>query len=216
MMGNSKILFKALLCGKIKLNLNLIANMESWSDVKPEEVVNKNLGRYVLPMLSKVGAPELNFWLQAVVSGTNFCWNVCLRSWKLAKIGKKLVLKKQDFFKKYNWSWKSGSSVLKSGLKKGVLRVAHPCTTFQCESPPPGCQAAIIYKPEWQVTITFYDASLLHLQEKRGEQLEYSYIDTTRVLLKYRLPLNEVVVDFFDLLKSVTSGYARWVSAKQK
>ena len=57
---------------------------------------------------------------------------------------------------------------------------------------------------------------VIHLQEKRGEQLEYSYIDTTRVLLKYRLHLNEVVVDFFDLLKSVTSGYARWVSGRQK
>ncbi|XP_022079630.1 translation factor Guf1, mitochondrial-like isoform X1 [Acanthaster planci] len=43
---------------------------------------------------------------------------------------------------------------------------------------------------------------------RRGEQVEYVYIDTKRVLLKYRLPLNEIVVDFFDQLKSVTSGYA--------
>ncbi|XP_071486111.1 translation factor Guf1, mitochondrial-like [Diadema antillarum] len=43
---------------------------------------------------------------------------------------------------------------------------------------------------------------------KRGEQEEYTYIDTSRVLLKYRLPLNEVVVDFFDQLKSLSSGYA--------
>ncbi|XP_033631617.1 translation factor Guf1, mitochondrial-like [Asterias rubens] len=43
---------------------------------------------------------------------------------------------------------------------------------------------------------------------KRGEQVEYVYIDSRRVLLKYRLPLNEVVVDFFDQLKSISSGYA--------
>eukprot|EP00057_Strongylocentrotus_purpuratus_P013618 XP_011668092.1 PREDICTED: translation factor Guf1, mitochondrial [Strongylocentrotus purpuratus] len=43
---------------------------------------------------------------------------------------------------------------------------------------------------------------------KRGEQEEYTYIDTKRVLLKYRLPLNEIVVNFFDELKSISSGYA--------
>ncbi|XP_065669898.1 translation factor GUF1 homolog, mitochondrial isoform X3 [Hydra vulgaris] len=45
-------------------------------------------------------------------------------------------------------------------------------------------------------------------ENKRGQQLLLSYIDDSRVLLKYRLPLNEIVIDFFDLLKSVSSGYA--------
>ncbi|XP_071731081.1 translation factor GUF1 homolog, mitochondrial-like [Rutidosis leptorrhynchoides] len=44
--------------------------------------------------------------------------------------------------------------------------------------------------------------------ERRGEQLEYSFIDSQRVLLKYRLPLREIVVDFYNELKSITSGYA--------
>ncbi|XP_024528296.1 translation factor GUF1 homolog, mitochondrial [Selaginella moellendorffii] len=44
--------------------------------------------------------------------------------------------------------------------------------------------------------------------DRRGEQLEFSYIDSQRALLKYRLPLREVVVDFYSVLKSITSGYA--------
>ena len=48
-------------------------------------------------------------------------------------------------------------------------------------------------------------------QQKRGVQLNITYIDDTRILMKYKLPLNEVVVDFFDKLKSISSGYARFV-----
>uniref|UniRef100_A0A803QM68 Tr-type G domain-containing protein n=1 Tax=Cannabis sativa TaxID=3483 RepID=A0A803QM68_CANSA len=44
--------------------------------------------------------------------------------------------------------------------------------------------------------------------ERRGEQLEYTFIDSLRVFLKYRLPLREIVVDFYNELKSITSGYA--------
>jgi len=44
--------------------------------------------------------------------------------------------------------------------------------------------------------------------ERRGEQLEYSFIDSQRALLKYRMPLREIVVDFYNELKSLTSGYA--------
>ncbi|URE45234.1 hypothetical protein MUK42_14893 [Musa troglodytarum] len=44
--------------------------------------------------------------------------------------------------------------------------------------------------------------------ERRGEQLEYSFIDSQRVLMKYRLPLREIIVDFYNELKSITSGYA--------
>jgi GTP-binding protein LepA len=45
-------------------------------------------------------------------------------------------------------------------------------------------------------------------EEKRGEQVELNYIDDTRVILKYLLPLNEVATDFYDQLKSLSSGYA--------
>ncbi|PON35416.1 Elongation factor [Parasponia andersonii] len=44
--------------------------------------------------------------------------------------------------------------------------------------------------------------------ERRGEQLEYTFIDSQRVFMKYRLPLREIVVDFYNELKSITSGYA--------
>ncbi|KAE8668625.1 Translation factor GUF1-like protein [Hibiscus syriacus] len=44
--------------------------------------------------------------------------------------------------------------------------------------------------------------------ERRGQQLEYSFIDSQRAFMKYRLPLREIVVDFYNELKSITSGYA--------
>jgi GTP-binding protein LepA len=46
------------------------------------------------------------------------------------------------------------------------------------------------------------------LEEKRGEQKKFEYIGTGRVLLVYELPLNEIVLDFYDRLKSASSGYA--------
>lgn len=45
-------------------------------------------------------------------------------------------------------------------------------------------------------------------EEKRGIQQELSYLDEERIILKYRLPLNEVATDFYDQLKSLSSGYA--------
>ncbi|MEZ5402703.1 MAG: translation elongation factor 4 [Bryobacteraceae bacterium] len=46
------------------------------------------------------------------------------------------------------------------------------------------------------------------LEDKRGEQKKFEYIGTGRVLLTYELPLNEVVLDFYDRLKSASRGYA--------
>jgi len=46
------------------------------------------------------------------------------------------------------------------------------------------------------------------LEEKRGSQKKFEYIGTGRVLLLYELPLNEIVLDFYDRLKSSSRGYA--------
>jgi GTP-binding protein LepA len=46
------------------------------------------------------------------------------------------------------------------------------------------------------------------LEEKRGTQKKFEYIGTGRVLLTYELPLNEIVLDFYDRLKSASRGYA--------
>ncbi len=46
------------------------------------------------------------------------------------------------------------------------------------------------------------------LDEKRGVQKKFEYITTDRVMLVYELPLNEIVLDFYDRLKSVSKGYA--------
>ena len=46
------------------------------------------------------------------------------------------------------------------------------------------------------------------LEEKRGTQKGFEYITSNRVMLTYELPLNEIVLDFYDRLKSVSRGYA--------
>ncbi|KAH6792050.1 Small GTP-binding protein [Perilla frutescens var. hirtella] len=68
------------------------------------------------------------------------------------------------------------------------------------------------WEPTVIATIIFpseYVGAIITLcSERRGEQLEYSFIDSQRALMKYRLPLREIVVDFYNELKSLTSGYA--------
>ena len=54
-----------------------------------------------------------------------------------------------------------------------------------------------------------YAGNILALcQERRGVQESLQYLDTTRIMLVYALPLNEMVLDFYDKLKSRTQGYA--------
>jgi elongation factor 4 len=54
-----------------------------------------------------------------------------------------------------------------------------------------------------------YMGSIITLcTERRGQQTELNYLDDERALLRYRLPLAEVVTDFYDQLKSLSSGYA--------
>lgn len=54
-----------------------------------------------------------------------------------------------------------------------------------------------------------YIGSIMELcQDKRGEYIDMVYLDKTRVRMHYEIPLNEIVYDFFDSLKSRTRGYA--------
>lgn len=54
-----------------------------------------------------------------------------------------------------------------------------------------------------------YVGSIMDLcQERRGIYLNMEYMDVTRVMLHYEMPLNEIIYDFFDALKSRTRGYA--------
>jgi len=54
-----------------------------------------------------------------------------------------------------------------------------------------------------------YVGGILKLvEEKRGKQKSFEYVSGSRVMLQYELPLNEVVLDFYDRLKSVSRGYA--------
>ncbi len=46
------------------------------------------------------------------------------------------------------------------------------------------------------------------LKEKRGEHVKIEYISTTRVIVEYLLPLSEIIIDFYDRLKSISKGYA--------
>jgi GTP-binding protein LepA len=54
-----------------------------------------------------------------------------------------------------------------------------------------------------------YVGGILKLvEEKRGKQKSFEYVSASRVMLTYELPLNEIVLDFYDRLKSVSRGYA--------
>ncbi|AAM24207.1 GTP-binding protein LepA [Caldanaerobacter subterraneus subsp. tengcongensis MB4] len=77
---------------------------------------------------------------------------------------------------------------------------------------PPPTQIDHIEEPIVEATImvpTDYVGPVMELcQERRGVYLGMEYIEKTRVLLKYEMPLNEIIYDFFDALKSRTRGYA--------
>ena len=63
-------------------------------------------------------------------------------------------------------------------------------------------------KAEIMVTTEFIGPIMDLCQERRGQYQGMEYMETTRALLKYHLPLNEIIYDFFDALKSRSRGYA--------
>ena len=65
-----------------------------------------------------------------------------------------------------------------------------------------------IVSAEIMVTTEFVGAIMTLCQERHGVYLGMEYIEASRALLKYELPLNEIIYDFFDALKSRSRGYA--------
>ena len=61
---------------------------------------------------------------------------------------------------------------------------------------------------EIMVTTEYVGAIMQLCQERRGVYKSMEYMEETRALLKYDLPLNEIIYDFFDALKSRSRGYA--------
>jgi GTP-binding protein LepA len=87
--------------------------------------------------------------------------------------------------------------------------------TFMIDNPvklPNEGEIERIEEPVIQATLhlpqEFLGAVLKICEEKRGTQKEIRYLGPKRVMLVYELPLNEIVVDFYDRLKSVSRGYA--------
>jgi translation factor GUF1, mitochondrial len=79
------------------------------------------------------------------------------------------------------------------------------------EFPDPG-HIDEVFEPIITATIivpkTYVGALLTLCEEKRGVQTDMTFLDEDRIILKYKLPLNEVATDFYDQLKSLSSGYA--------
>jgi elongation factor 4 len=95
------------------------------------------------------------------------------------------------------------------------VKMEHTGETIDVETPsdfPDPSQIDEIYEPIITATIIVPKAYLGNImtlcEEKRGVQKEMKFLDEDRIILKYMLPLNEVATDFYDQLKSLSSGYA--------
>jgi elongation factor 4 len=95
------------------------------------------------------------------------------------------------------------------------VKLAHTGEVIDVENPsdlPPEQQIDEIMEPIIKATIILpkeYLGSILGLcQDKRGVQKDLIYLSEERIILTYVLPLNEVATDFYDKLKSLSSGYA--------
>lgn len=91
----------------------------------------------------------------------------------------------------------------------------HGGETFELENPsqlPDPSKIERLEEPCVKVTLhtpTDYIGSLIKLcEDKRGTQIKLEYVTEKKVMLEYRLPMNEIVMDFYDRLKSISKGYA--------
>ncbi|MBQ1890272.1 MAG: translation elongation factor 4, partial [Selenomonas sp.] len=77
---------------------------------------------------------------------------------------------------------------------------------------PPQTEIEHIEEPYVKATVIvpndFVGAVMEISQDKRGEFKNMDYLDTNRVMITYHIPLNEIIFDYFDRLKSATRGYA--------
>lgn len=97
-----------------------------------------------------------------------------------------------------------------------VYRITkHDGTVLMLENPsgmPDETQIAKMEEPYVKVTVhtpTDYIGGILKLcEDKRGIQLKMDYVTEKKVIIEYKLPMNEMVMDFYDRLKSITKGYA--------
>ena len=87
--------------------------------------------------------------------------------------------------------------------------------TIEVENPqklPDAANIAVIEEPFFEVTILTTDefvGPILALAiDRRGQQKKLEYVGSNRVMIVYEMPLNEVILDFFDKLKSISRGYA--------
>lgn len=88
-------------------------------------------------------------------------------------------------------------------------------TTMMLENPsqmPPETVIAKFEEPFVKVTVhtptTFIGGILKLCEDKRGIQQKMDYVTETKVIIEYKLPMNEMVMDFYDRLKSISKGYA--------
>ena len=86
---------------------------------------------------------------------------------------------------------------------------------FSIDNPahlPPAAEISSIEEPMVKATIMVpseYVGAIMELnQEKRGQYIDMEYLSASRVSIIYEVPLNEIVYDYFDQLKSRTKGYA--------
>jgi GTP-binding protein LepA len=77
---------------------------------------------------------------------------------------------------------------------------------------PPETKIAKMEEPCVKITVhtpTEFIGGILKLcEDKRGIQLKMDYVNATKVIIEYKLPMNEMVMDFYDRLKSISKGYA--------
>lgn len=95
------------------------------------------------------------------------------------------------------------------------IKMEHKDELMVVESPadfPEPHQIETIYEPVISATIISpkqYLGNIIKLcEDKRGIQESMTFMDEDRIILRYKLPLNEVAIDFYDQLKSLSSGYA--------